>query len=297
MAMKQIIPHFWFNHQAEEATQLYVSLFRDSKIGNMARYSESGSNASGMKKDTVMSVEFSLCGQNFGAINGGDFFKFSPAVSLTVLCETEEEINRLWASLAPGGKILMELGPYPFSKRYGFLEDKYGFSWQFNLVGQKQKIVPSLLFVGVKYGHAEEAMRFYVSLFKDGKILHSEHSAEGDIGRKGTLKYGSFSLQGQEFIAMDGAGEHAFEFTGALSLMVECESQSEVNFFWDSFLGGGQEQQCGWIVDKFGVCWQVVPTILGQLLGGPDPMKAERVMKAMLGMKKLDIEKLKQAAE
>lgn len=158
-----------------------------------------------------------------------------------------------------------------------------------------QKITPNLWFDH----QAEEAAKFYVSIFKNsriGKIARYDDAGAEVSGRpKGSVMTVSFQLDGQEFVALNG-GPH-FKFTEAISLIVNCESQGEVDEFWEKLSKGGQIQQCGWLKDKYGLSWQIVPTILVELLLDKDAAKAERVMKAMLQMKKIDIRQLKQAAE
>lgn len=192
----------------------------------------------------------------------------------------------------------MELDKYPFSEKYGWVEDKFGISWQLILSDRAQKIAPCLLFVGKQAGKAEEAMNLYTSLFPNSRIVSlSRYTAEEwpDAGR---LKHAIFSINGQEFSAMDsGMAEHAFTFTTAISLMVNCETQTEVDYFWEKLTDeGGKEIHCGWLTDPYGVAWQITPIVLNELRKDPDPEKVRRVMKAMMQMDKLDIQTLKQAA-
>jgi len=154
-----------------------------------------------------------------------------------------------------------------------------------------QKITPFLWFDS----NAEEAMNFYTSIFKNSKILNVSRYGEAGPGPKGTVMTGSFQLEGQEFIALNG-GPH-FKFTEAISLVVNCKTQQEIDELWEKLLAGGQESRCGWLKDKFGLSWQIVPTILGELMTDKDAAKTNRVMSALLQMDKLDIEKLKQAYE
>jgi predicted 3-demethylubiquinone-9 3-methyltransferase (glyoxalase superfamily) len=154
-----------------------------------------------------------------------------------------------------------------------------------------QKIVPFLWFDH----QAEEAVQFYTSIFKDSKIVNiARYGAEGP-GPQGTVMTATFQLEGQEFTALNGGP--LFKFTEAISLFVNCETQAEVDYLWERLTEGGAEVQCGWLKDKYGLSWQIVPTILGQLLADPDAEKAGRVMRAMLQMKKIDIAQLKQAYE
>jgi len=154
-----------------------------------------------------------------------------------------------------------------------------------------QKITPFLWF----NDQAEEAMNFYTSIFKNSKILHIARYGEAGPGKPGSVMTGTFELEGQQFMALNG-GPH-FTFSGAVSFLVDCKTQEEVDELWNKLTEGGEEQPCGWLVDKFGLYWQIIPSILGELLNDKDPVKAQRVMHAMLQMKKIDIAKLKEAYE
>ena len=154
-----------------------------------------------------------------------------------------------------------------------------------------QKITPYLWF----NDKAEEAVNFYTSIFKNSSIGSVSRYGEGGPGPAGQVMNMSFNLFGQEFLALNGGP--VFSFTPAISFLVNCESQQEVDDYWDKLSAGGEIQQCGWLMDKFGVSWQIIPTILGELLSDKDPAKAKRVMDAMLLMKKIDIAGLKQAYE
>lgn len=152
-----------------------------------------------------------------------------------------------------------------------------------------QKIVPFLWFDG----KAEEAMNFYTSIFKDSKIKTIHRY--GDAGPKGTVMSGTFEINGQEFMALNGGPQ--FSFTPAISFFVNCETQAEVDELWEKLSAGGEKSRCGWLRDKYGVSWQIIPTTLGKMLGDPDRAKANRVMQAMLKMDKIDIQGLQRAAD
>lgn len=156
---------------------------------------------------------------------------------------------------------------------------------------QMQKITPFLWFDS----QAEEAMEFYVSIFKNSRIISVSRYGEGGPGPEGSVMTGTFILDGQQFIALNGGP--VFKFTEAISMFVNCETQDEVDELWEKLSDGGSKGQCGWLKDKFGLSWQVVPTELGTLLGDPDPVKSKRVMEAMLQMSKIDIAKLRLAYE
>ena len=152
-----------------------------------------------------------------------------------------------------------------------------------------QKITPFLWFDT----QAEEAAKFYISIFRNSKITGTTRYGEAGPGPKGSVMTVTFNLDGQDFVALNGGPQ--FKFTEAVSLVVNCETQQEVDEFWEKLSAGGEKSQCGWLKDKFGLSWQIVPTVLGQLLQDKDPAKSRRVMEAMLQMDKLDIKKLKQA--
>jgi predicted 3-demethylubiquinone-9 3-methyltransferase (glyoxalase superfamily) len=248
-----------------------------------------------------MTAEFEIEGQQFIALNGGPLFKFNPSVSFLVVCNTKEEVDALWEKFSDGGTALMELGRYPFSEKYGWVQDRYGLSWQVMFMGDrkiKQKITPTLMFVGEQCGKAEEAIHFYASMFhnaKVGDILRYTKGEEPD--KEGKIKHAAFTLEGKEFAAMDSARVHNFAFNEAISLSVNCETQKEVDYFWGKLSEGGEEGPCGWLKDKYGLSWQINPIALGKMLANPDRAKAGRVMKAMLSMKKLDIKVLMKAYE
>jgi predicted 3-demethylubiquinone-9 3-methyltransferase (glyoxalase superfamily) len=155
-------------------------------------------------------------------------------------------------------------------------------------VKQMQKITPFLWFDG----NAEEAMNFYTSIFKDSKIVSVRRYPDSGPGPRGVLG-GSFQIHGQEFMVLNGGPQ--FKFTEALSLFVNCETQEEVDYLWEKLSAGGKQDHCGWLKDKFGLSWQIVPTALGQMLGDKDSGKASRVLQAMLQMNKIEIKTLKQA--
>lgn len=291
--MQKITPFLWFDGNAEEAANFYVSTFRNSKVVNTTRYEEAGPAAKG----TVVTVEFQLEGQEFTALNGGPRFKFTPAVSFYVACETPQEIDELWQKLSEGGTVLMELDKYPFSEKFGWVADRFGLSWQLNLASFPQKITPCLMFVGEQNGRAEEAMSFYTSLFGGSGIDRIERYNAGEGGTEGAVKHGVFSLDGQKFIAMDGGTNHPFTFTEAQSFVVNCKAQEEVDEFWERLTEGGQESQCAWLKDKYGLSWQIVPTVLIEMLQDEDAEKSKRVMEAMFQMTKIDIATLQRAYE
>src|SRR5580693_2056131 len=179
--MQKITPHLWFDNEAREAAEWYVSLFPGSTIANVTRLTDTPSGDCDL-------VSFELAGQPFMAISAGPLFKFNPSVSFHIRCETPQEVDAMWARLSPGGRILMPLDKYPFSERYGWLEDKYGLSWQvIHARGAAilQKIMPALMFTGNVCGKAEEAVNYYVSVFKD-----APNDRGGDTNAEIMARYG-----------------------------------------------------------------------------------------------------------
>ncbi|HET7275625.1 MAG TPA: VOC family protein [Longimicrobiaceae bacterium] len=292
--MQKIVPHLWFAHNAEEAVALYTSIFRDGKIVSTSRYPEAGREIHGMEPGSTMTQEFEIDGQRFAALNAGPHFTFTPAISFMVSRETAQEIDTLWATLAEGGQVLMPLGSYPFSQHYGWVQDRYGVSWQLMLpeAGSeiRQSIIPSLLFVGQNAGRAEDAINFYTSVFDDSEVGMVVHYGPGqEPNAEGTLMFGDFTLAGQLFAAMDSALEHEFGFNEAISLLVNCRDQEEIDYFWDRLSAVPAAEQCGWLKDKYGVSWQIVPRGMDDFLNDPDSAKVNRGMQALLKMKKIDI--------
>jgi predicted 3-demethylubiquinone-9 3-methyltransferase (glyoxalase superfamily) len=247
----------------------------------------------------IVTVE--LSGQEFTLISAGPLFKFTPAVSFLIACDTKKEAESLWGRLSKGGQALMELGEYPFSEKYGWTQDRYGLSWQVIFVGDReitQKITPSLLFVGKQCGKAEEAINFYASVFHNASIGDIFRYGKGqEPDKEGTVAYGAFRLEGQEFAAMDSAREHNFTFNEAISFMVHCNTQKEIDYYWGKLSADPKAEQCGWLKDKYGLSWQIVPTVMEEMLQAKDKKKLAQVTEAFLKMKNVDIAQLMDAYE
>ena len=293
--MQKINPFLWFDSDAEEAVKFYTSVFNNAKIKATTRYSEASAKASGRPKDSVMTVAFEIDGYNFTAINGGPAFKINPSVSFFYHSKDEKEIDELWKRLSDGGKALMELNKYDWSKKYGWVEDKFGLSWQLMHIENdvEQKIVPSLLFTQKSFGKANEAINYYASVFKNSKVDNIfKYGAEILPDNPDAIMYSDFTLEGNKFSAMDGAGEHDFQFNEALSFVVNCKDQDEVDYYWDRLSEDGdpKAQMCGWLKDKYGVSWQIIPDAFIEMMN--DPKKSKKAMEALLKMKKIIIEEL-----
>lgn len=298
--MQKIVPHLWFDKEAVEAAHFYVSIFgEDSRVNSVNKIS-------GTPSGDCDIVSFHLWGYEFMSIAAGPYFKPTPAISFMVNfdpsqdSDAEKKLDEVWAKLADGGTVLMELGEYPFSKRYGWIADKFGFTWQLILTNpegeQRPRILPTLLFVGDVYGKAEEAGEFYLSVFKEAhRGVLAKYPAGSEPNKEGSVMFSDLQLEGQWFVAMDGGGNHTFAFNEALSLIVHCEDQKEVDYYWENLSAVPEAEQCGWLKDKFGVSWQIVPTAMNQMMSQASPEQAERLTKAFLSMKKFDLGQLQKA--
>lgn len=272
-----IFPCLWFNNNAKEAAIFYRSVFLGASS----------------KEENPYVVSFKAGGQKFILLNAPSQFSFNPAISIFVVCESDDEIEQIWSLLSENGQVVMALDKYPWSDKFGWLNDRFGLSWQLmkgKLSDVAQKFTPLLMFTGPQQGKAEEAVNFYASIFKDSKIqgIARYEAGEGDI--EGTIKHAQFNLGESVFMAMDSSMTHKFNFNESISFVVECDTQEEIDFYWNKLTAGGEESMCGWLKDKFGVSWQVTPSILPKLLA--DPAKAEKVANVFIKMKKFNIEEL-----
>ncbi len=299
--MQKITPHLWFDKEAREAAEFYTSLFPDSKVTHITTLHDTPSG------DTDI-VSFELAGQSFMAISAGPLFKFNPSVSFFVnfdptrAKDARNNLDRMWEKLSEGGSALMPLDKYPFSEHYGWVQDKYGLTWQLILTNpegeERPFIIPSLLFVGEVAGRAEEAINHYLSIFKNSKMgALARYGAGQEPDKEGTVMFADFMLEGQWFAAMDSAQEHNFAFNEAISLLVECENQEEIDYFWERLSAVPEAEQCGWLKDKFGLSWQISPAALDEMMTNGTPEQIDRVTQAFLPMKKFNIAELQKAYE
>ena len=280
----KIYPCLWFDGNAKAAAELYCFIFKNSTI----------------TVDTPMVVNFELNGQKFMGLNGGAMFKPNPSISFYAVLETEEEMEVAWQKLSENGKVRMPMNAYPWSPKYGWVQDEFGISWQLTLgkiadVGQQ--FSPAMMFVGEQHGRAEEAIGFYTSTFKNAstKFISRYETGENDV--MGMVKHAQFCLENQIFIVMDSGFQHPFAFNEGISFVVDCENQAEVDYYWGKLTSeGGKESQCAWLKDKFGVSWQIVPRQLMILMGDKDREKSNRVMDAMFKMKKIVVADLEKAS-
>lgn len=294
-----ITPHLWLDKEAKEAAEFYCSVFPKSKILHQTVLRDTPSG------DTDV-VTFDLGGQPFMAISAGPYFKFNPSISLIVNFDpsmdanARENLDRIWGMLSEGGKALMPLQEYPYSKRYGWVEDKYGLSWQLILSNpegeERPYITPAIMFTGEKAGRAEEAINFYFSVFKISKMGSMNRYPEGMApDKEGTVQFADFMLENTWFAAMDSAYEHGFDFNEAISFVVNCDDQNAIDYYWEKLSAAPEAEQCGWLKDKFGLSWQIVPTAMDEMMAAGTKEQIDRVTRAFLPMKKLIIADLEKA--
>lgn len=278
---EKITPCLWYDNQAKDAGAFYCEYLQDAKI---------------VAKSPFV-TEIAIAGQSITLLNGGPIYQPNASISLFYTCETESEIDRIWKAFAEEGAVLMPLDAYPWSERYGWLNDKYGVSWQF-AVGKiedvGQKIAPCLLFAGSQYARAEEAIKHYSTIFRntelDGILRYEKTDAPEQVG---SVKHAQLRIDSQTFMFMDSLESQDLSFSEGVSLTIHCETQEEIDYYWNKLTEGGEESRCGWLKDKFGVSWQVIPMILSQIMSNPD--KADKAAQAFMHMRKFEIEKIVQA--
>jgi predicted 3-demethylubiquinone-9 3-methyltransferase (glyoxalase superfamily) len=280
---EKITPCLWFNGQAKEAATLYCSVFANSRITSQS--------------PIVTGIEVS--GQSITLLDGGPMYKPNPSISLFYICETATELDTIWNAFSKGGEVLMPLDKYPWSEKYGWITDKFGISWQVSLgklsdVGQR--ITPCLMFTGEQYGRAEEALAHYSAVFDNAKVEGILRYGNNELpDKEGKVKHAQIVMNDQKFMLMESAQPHNFMFSEGVSLTVHCETQKEIDYYWQKLTEkGGEESMCGWLKDKFGVSWQIIPTVLNKIMN--DPAKAGKAAQAFMSMRKLNIEQIVQAS-
>ena len=291
--VQKIVPHLWFDKEAKEAAAFYTSIFHDSKIKNTV-------TITGTPSGNCDIVTFELSGQEFMAISAGPYFKFNPSISFFVIFNNEKEIEAAWNKLVNGGKVLMPYKLYSWARKYGWLQDKYGLSWQLSWSEHhklEQKITPLLMFTKDVAGKTKEAIETYTSIFTNSKTEMVVPYTKDDGDKEGFIKHSRFTLDGKNFMAMDSSLQHDFTFNEAISFVVNCDTQEEIDHYWDKLSAVPEAEQCGWLNDKFGVSWQVVPTVMNKMMTSGNKEKIARVTQAFLQMKKFDIKTIQRVYE
>lgn len=280
-----IYPCVWFNTEGKEAADYYSDIFPHTKL----------------TENNGFVQMLDMNGQKLMLLTAGPRFKPNASISFLIANEDEKETERLYNELAKGGKALMPLDSYPFSKKYGWVEDKYGVSWQL-YTGEKgntdQYFVATLMYVGEQNGRAKEAIKLYTTVFPDSKTEGIMEYPEGGEDTPGNVQHAQFHINGYTLACMDSSLEHKFGFDEGVSLVVVTKDQEETDHYWNALTAdGGEESMCGWLKDKFGVSWQIVPKRLMELFALPDRDKAQRAMATMMKMRKIVIADLEMAAK
>ncbi|WP_449440600.1 VOC family protein [Pedobacter steynii] len=281
--MKNLIyPCLTIRGKIGEASDFYIQTFGDGKIS----------------QTSPIVIQIELSGQKFMLLNDGPTSSPNPSISFMVLCESAQEAEKYWNKLVEGGSVLMPLDSYDWSPKYGWVQDKYGVSWQIYTGdkpdSQQQKFSPTLMFTGGEAGKAESAVHYYTDLFPQSNVEGILKYSKEDEDNEEFVKHAQFKIKDYVLMAMDSSADHGFGFTDAISLVVECENQEEIDKYWDELTGnGGQEIACGWLVDKYGVSWQIIPKDIVKLV--TDPVRGQKAMGALMKMKKLIIADLENA--
>ena len=290
--IQKLMTHFWFDKEAAEAGEFYLKVFQNSRLLSRVKIPDTPSGE-------VEALTLEIEDANLMLLSAGPYFKVNPSISLMVSCTTKEEVVRYWNAFIEGGNILMPLDAYGFSEYYGWVEDKYGVSWQLMYVGEapiSAKIRPALMFVGENCGHAIDALHYYVDLFRNSELKSVSRYGEGfEPNKPEYLNYADFILEGKSFSIMDSAYEHDFTFTEAISFIINCDTQEEIDYYWEALSADPESEQCGWLKDKFGVSWQVTPTVMNDMFHEADTETIKRVTHAFLQMKKFDLAELERA--
>lgn len=287
-AKQNIEPCLWFNGAGEEAAKFYTSVFPQGKMGAGLKYGEASAKASGNRVGDVMTREFDVAGLTMLALNGGPHFTIDPSISFFVGCDTEAEIDQLWKQLAK--TVRMELSNYPWAKKYGWCEDRFGVNWQLILAPRRQKIAPALLFANEMFGKAANAIEFYQGVFPNSSV----QTLARDEKTK-AVTHASLTLNGQDFVIMEGPLDPKFRFSEAISFMVMCDTQDEIDRYWKKLSAHPKAEMCGWLKDQFGVSWQITHRHWIDWTSNGTPQQTERVMAAIMQMKKPDLAVLEKA--
>ena len=295
---QKIVPNIWFDRNAEEAGEFYTTVFQGATSIVNARYPDDVPDWQREFAGHTLTVDLVIDNYQFVFINAGDEFRPNPSISFMLNFDplffggdvdaARTRLDEVWAALSDGGRVLMELDEYPFSRRYGWVEDQFGVSWQLMLTDpdgdQRPFVIPQLMFSGPAQGKAREAAEFYTSLFEDAGLgMVAEYPAPTGPAAAGDVMFGEFQLAGQWFSMMDSAVEQAFTFNSGVSLEVRCEDQDEIDRFWNALSAVPEAEVCGWLADRYGVSWQITPANMDELMGRPGAYQT------MMGQKKIVI--------
>ncbi len=290
--MSRITPFLWFEKDIDAIGAYYKELF-GATLKRAGGLDDTPSGHVDMGTLTIY-------GQEFQIMTAGPYLPFTPSVSFIVSCASVDEVKELWNRILPTGKVLMDLAAYPFAEQYGWITDQYGVSWQImhmSGVPAPQKVTPTLMFAGARSGKGEEAMHLYADIFKPSAIDYTMHYEAGENTQtSGTLKHGGVTLDGYHMSLMDSGVKNDLDFNQAISFVVTCKDQAEIDYYWDALTkDGGNEVQCGWLNDKYGMPWQIVPEAMERMMSTGTKEQIARVTSAFMQMKKFDTAVLEHA--
>lgn len=293
--MQRIIPNLWFDHNAAEAADFYLSVFEGARILDTEYYPTEGlPEFQRSYAGQVLSIDFEIGGTRFVAINAGPEFPINPSISFMLNFDlatdpaAREHLDAVWARLAEGGTTLMPLQDYDFSPYYGWLQDRYKVSWQLILSDPggdpRPFVLPSLLFSGPVQNRAAEALEFYREVFPDSQMgVLARYEAQVGPATPEAVMFSDLRILGEWVTLMDSGADQDFTFSPGVSLGVACADQAELDGYWARLSAVPEAEQCGWCVDRFGVSWQVLPANMAEL------MEAPGAYSKMLEMKKIEI--------
>ena len=292
--MQKIIPHLWFDKEADEASKFYMSLFEDSKLKDKTILNSTPSG-------TVEMITIELAGQEFMLLSAGPYFTFTPAISFVIACNTVDEVNKLWEKMIDGGEALMPLSHirlvknmvgWPTDTDYPgksciseTLTSNKKSHLPFCLSGNNMEILKKQLHSILAY-FMIQILTISTNMVRVRNPINRERSCTGHI-----------TLENLDFIAMESAHEHHFSFNEAISFLVNCDTQEEIDYYWEKLSAVPEAEQCGWLKDKFGISWQINPSIMNEMMSKNEPEKLAKVTEAFLKMKKFDIAELVKAYE
>ncbi|WP_309064882.1 VOC family protein [Microbacterium sp.] len=296
MAQK-IVPNLWFDKNAEEAGAFYAGALPRTTAAVVTRYPDEVPDWQAEFAGAPLTVDLLIDGFRMTLINAGPEFRPNPSISFLLNFDpllfdedadaARRSLDAAWAALGDGGSVLMPLDEYPYSPRYGWIEDRYGVSWQLMLTDPEGDprpfVIPQLMFAGDVQGRAREAAEFYVSLFDDaalGQLI--EYPEQTGTAAAGSVMFGEFRIGDQWFAIIDSSVAHDFGFDCGVSLEVRCRDQQEIDRLWDALSAVPEAEQCGWLADRYGVSWQIVPENMGELMSRPGAYPKMMAMKKLV---------------
>ena len=295
--MQKIVPSIWFDQTAGEAAKFYTSVFPNARVTRVQHYPKEGlPEFQQQLAGKVLTVDFELNGHRFVAINAGPEFPVTPALSFMVNFDpslddaARSHLEELWNALADSGQVMMPLGEYPFSPYYGWVQDRYGVGWQLILTDPAGElrpfIVPSLLFGAAAQNRAAEAADFYTSVFPDAwRGTVANYPEPTGPATTESVMFGEIELFDQWFALMDSGVDQPTTFSPGVSLIIECADQAEIDRYWKALSAVPEAEQCGWLIDRFGVSWQVIPVDLADHTATPEGYAA------LMQMKKIELDR------